>query len=282
MILRILDTPAGEGFVAQTASYRRYMKDHVERYPGLIGILERTTSPQNEMRLYNIHMKSGFRQLEYSFMLDHIPDHKPLHILDMGSGVTVFPQTLARMGHYVEAMDPCSKWVLRDPDIQGSFNAFYGTDVEYRHQYAEEIGEARRYDLITSVSVLEHLYRRQVAGTIRHLLSLIRPGGRLILTVDYAPHPVTTPSNPRHRLFKLKNRLTRLTYDLAFSQAEVISLILKNLPEKADIDDLRKQSRMATPYRDFWTSHMYNGCLHDGNLQYLPLGICCTVPGEYQ
>ena len=119
-----------------------------------------------------------------------------------------------------------------------------------------------------------------MADTIRHLLTLIKPGGRFVFTVDYAPYPVKKQRDLREHIFRLRNRLTRLTYDEPFARAEVESLVLANLPGKADLGDLREQSKRATPYQDFWTSHMYEGCLHEGNLQYLPLGICCTVPEE--
>jgi 2-polyprenyl-3-methyl-5-hydroxy-6-metoxy-1,4-benzoquinol methylase len=280
MLLKILDTPAGEKFVAQTASYRQYMKENVERYPDLIRHIEETSADTGEMKSYNVHMRSGFRQLEYSFVLDHIPKNRQQRILDMGSGVTIFPQTLARSGHIVDAMDPSPNWRLRDPRVQACFNTFYGTDVRYLHQYAEEITGKGMYDIITSVSVFEHLYRRQVSATIRHLITLLKPGGRFIFTVDYAPFPTQKPRRLREHIYWLRNQLTRLTYDEAFTQAEVVSHLLQNLPGKADLGSLRERSRHATPYQDFWSSHMFEGCLHDGNMQYLPLAVCCTVPEE--
>jgi len=280
MLLKLLDTPAGGKFLTQTTSYRQYMKDLVEMYPELIVNLGKMSTDINEMKSYNVHMRSGFRQLEYSFVLDHIPKNRQLRILDMGSGVTIFPQTLARLGHQVDAMDPSPNWGLRDPRVQACFNTFYGTDVRYLHQYAEEITGKGMYDIITSVSVFEHLYRRQVSATIRHLITLLKPGGRFIFTVDYAPFPTRKPRRLREHIYRLRNQLTRLTYDEAFTQAEVVSHLLQNLPEKADLGGLREQSRHATPYQDFWTSHMYEGGLHDGNLQYLSLGVCCTVREE--
>ena len=83
MILRILDTPAGETFVAETASYRKYMKEHVERFPELIYRITAIDPRTDELEFYRENMRWGIRQLEYSFILNHLPEKTNLRILDI-------------------------------------------------------------------------------------------------------------------------------------------------------------------------------------------------------
>lgn len=116
-------------------------------------------------------------------------------VLDIGSGIGVFPTAMARLGHAVTSVDITSDnqpWIKeRDVEV-GNCNIL-----------SERLpcGDAS-FDLVTMFDVIEHLH-----GSPRHMLSevyrVLRPGGHVI---------VETPNiaNLRRRLLLLmgKNPMT--------------------------------------------------------------------------
>ena len=66
----------------------------------------------------------------------------------------------------------------------------YGSFVRYEWQDLTALGFAdNSFDLITCVSVLEHIQAPSDQTALRELVRVLKPGGQLILTVDYEPLP---------------------------------------------------------------------------------------------
>lgn len=173
----------------------------------LLQLLEQTVSTDNiatrlpEIEQYLKVCRWPFRKLEYSFALDVLLEHlRPDSIfLDAGSGVTPFAHILAGRGVHSYACDGNARLIdelrLFDPDH------VYGSQVTYAAQdlTATSYPDAM-FDAITCISVLEHIPAPYDQQAIHELLRILKPGGVLILTVDYTP-PVSSKHAARIRYY---------------------------------------------------------------------------------
>lgn len=277
IILKILDTPPGTKFDQQIESYSKYMEKEVLRFPELINEIKKLDKSIDYFNSYSIYMKWAIRKLEYSFIIDNLPGKECLKILDVGCGVTIFPNILSKMGHTVDALDPAEEWKLANSDISRLYNDFFHSNVNYINDYVYGINTKELYDVVISVSVLEHLPLSELKKTISKLLSLLKPDGSLIMTIDYSPRAV----HSKNKLFNNLLQKFRTIFGLqaeptsGFNYHDFNSLIYQNLPCRGDLNELWKQDRKATSYRDFWLSHSFKNCLYEEYRPYLALGICC-------
>jgi 2-polyprenyl-3-methyl-5-hydroxy-6-metoxy-1,4-benzoquinol methylase len=113
-------------------------------------------------------------------------------VADIGAGVQPLVPYLTEHGYVVDTVDPsvthrsfpvsldCNEWGYLDYGSAGLARASYNTTLEHLPQECA-------YDIVMSVSVVEHLpgpVRRELLGeAVRRL----RPGGALVLTVDITP-----------------------------------------------------------------------------------------------
>lgn len=104
-----------------------------------------------------------------------------LRLLDAGSGLTFFPHFLAdRYGGFrVECIDDDERLVADAAHLVPPADS----RVRYRTGRLESLDPSLGpFDCIYCVSVLEHV--RDSAAAIESLSRLLRPGGRLVLTID--------------------------------------------------------------------------------------------------
>ena len=114
------------------------------------------------------------RPVEFAFVFRQIAEAYPRTILDVGVGTTALPHLMRNCGPLVTAIDN-----VRDYWDEGMVNRHY-------HVVDDDITATRlkqKFDLITCISVLEHIEKHDDA--VRNMLSLLNPGGRLILTFPY-------------------------------------------------------------------------------------------------
>lgn len=267
ILLQILDTPAGEQFDRQVRSYGKYMGKDVCKFPELVESIKKIDTNIQCFEHFSKYMKWGIRKLEYSFIFDNLISNSCLRVLDVGSGVTILPHVISRMGNTVDALDPAPSWKLANTEIGRLYNSFYESNVRYINDYLFSIQGNEIYDEIISVSVLEHLPHREIGPTLDKMVALLKPGGRLILTIDYCP---------RAKYYKsiIKRFLPALSGP--FSYYDFRRIIHEHLPERGDLVDLWRQDRAATSCEKFWLSHAFEGCLYQGSRPYLSLGISCT------
>ncbi len=146
------------------------------------------------------------KQWEYPFALAQIAAlTRPsggLKIADVGAGRGALAPYLASLGHQVTVFDRDFLW-----DHGGD------TGIELRYmRWAAEQGYAARfgslynlpasdhsYDVVLSISVVEHVYGKQLA--ISELLRVVKPGGLLILTFDFALDPARFQDSLRLEIF---------------------------------------------------------------------------------
>lgn len=132
------------------------------------------------------------RTIEYPWIAARMPRGAGLRVLDMGAGLSALPLWLARQGARVVTVD--GHRLVRTPPAQPNWNEWgfldYGLidgSIRSHNCLMQDLSDAGPFDLIYSVSVIEHIpaeARRDVLAAMRRCLA---PGGRLLLTLDLIP-----------------------------------------------------------------------------------------------
>jgi SAM-dependent methyltransferase len=125
-----------------------------------------------------------------------------LRIADIGGGRGAWPAFLAGRGAAVEVYDVDYLWDHGgDPAIETRFLRW-----AREHAFTPRFGslfnlpvEDATYDVITSISVVEHLHHKRHA--IREALRILKPGGMLILTFDFSIEPEKHQDTLRTEIF---------------------------------------------------------------------------------
>ena len=102
-------------------------------------------------------------------------------VLDVGSGNGPLGPWLARLGYRVDEIDPDSAVVGRTsliPHLKDNDWAFASISLF-------EFKPGSSYDVVASVSVMEHIPEESQQDAWGRLVSLVKPGGLLVVTVDY-------------------------------------------------------------------------------------------------
>ena len=114
------------------------------------------------------------RPVEFGFVFRKLSQIYPKTILDVGTGTTALPHLMRNCGFEVTATDNvCDYWTSE------MINRHY-------HIIDDDITSTKldkRFDLITCISVLEHI--KDSDSAVRGMFSLLKPGGYLILTFPY-------------------------------------------------------------------------------------------------
>ena len=114
------------------------------------------------------------RPVEYRFVFEHLTRACPRTVLDVGTGATALPHLMRSCGFLVTAIDN-----IRDYWPSGMINRHYYVI----HDDITRTAMKGSFDFITCVSVLEHI--REHRAAMRSMLSLLNPGGHLVVTFPY-------------------------------------------------------------------------------------------------
>lgn len=137
------------------------------------------------------------RRTEYPWAILNANLNKSMKILDIGSGITTFPVYLASKGHEVFSVDNDDILMQR---LAPSMAKWVGATVNYKLGDVTNLEfEDNTFDRVFCISVLEHLEEEKVNGkyvnyrkgnldvkAISEMLRVLKPKGRLILTVDWS------------------------------------------------------------------------------------------------
>jgi glycosyltransferase involved in cell wall biosynthesis/SAM-dependent methyltransferase len=135
----------------------------------------------------------AIRKLEYSFAAQAFGGIEarapaPMRVLDVGCGVVPLCNWLSRRGHHVTAIDPDAEII--DFLDRYNLNAFYDSNVDFKVGHSEQLEfETASFDVVTCVSVLEHVVPGNDRLSLLEIARVLKPGGQLILTFDVAPPP---------------------------------------------------------------------------------------------
>ncbi len=137
--------------------------------------------------------KTSIRMAEYPWMYEKLLAAKPqAHVLDVGAGVSPLPIALARRGARVDCVDAhprvmhvsrrheWNEWGFLDyAQIDPSIRSFHTDIMTYQPD--------EPYDIVYSLSVIEHMPRPVWEGTLDRAAAWLKPGGTLLLTLDLVP-----------------------------------------------------------------------------------------------
>jgi len=125
-----------------------------------------------------------------------IPKTKSL-ILDVGAGSGRDAAWLANMGHEVFAVEPAKKLREKAQDLHPLHNIHWISDTLPLLKKVGELGF--KFDLILLNAVWMHIEPKNRERSFRKLSNLLRPGGRLVITLRHGPikdkrvmYPVST------------------------------------------------------------------------------------------
>ena len=145
------------------------------------------------------------RNWEYPWAILNSEISSDTRILDVGSGCSLFPLYLAQKSKNVDSIDTDEQLMkivspLLADMLKLKVNYFVGNALEMS-------AKDNTYDYVFCISVLEHLEQELENGiwvnkhnnkldriAIREFLRVVRPGGRVILTLDYGSKRITPVS----------------------------------------------------------------------------------------
>ena len=134
------------------------------------------------------------RAIEYGFTFNHISKLCPDTLLDIGTGISAFPNLVANCGIKVTAIDKIKGY------WKGSF---------FNRHFRIENGDIttpdlnQQFDFVTCISVLEHIPEHLKA--VKGMFSLVKKGGYLVLTFPF------NENNYNNNVHKDKPNLTFVT-----------------------------------------------------------------------
>jgi 2-polyprenyl-3-methyl-5-hydroxy-6-metoxy-1,4-benzoquinol methylase len=136
--------------------------------------------------------KTIIRTIEYPWMASRMWNSAGQRILDLGAGVNVLPIWLADRGAEVVTVDYHP--IVRDPKDRLFWNewgfldfAYFDERITSHHQDMTLFSDEQGFDVIYSISAIEHMPSITRREIIARLPGLLRPEGRLLLTLDLVP-----------------------------------------------------------------------------------------------
>jgi len=149
------------------------MKSSIRSLADRAGLLYASLLAKREYRTQQF-VAVNERPVELRMVFAYLARACPRTVLDVGTGATALPHLMRNCGFLVTAIDN-----IRDFWPRGMVNRHY-------HVINDDITHTRltqTYDFITCISVLEHIADHGAA--MRSMLSLLNPGGHLIVTFPY-------------------------------------------------------------------------------------------------
>lgn len=197
------------------------------------------------------------RRFEYPWVFARIQDlGRPVSVLDVGAGMAGLQFTLAQAGHEVDAVDPGmnakGKGSVLNPDFHAILGRAYKAPVVL---WPTTIGDANlpddSFDVVLSVSAIEHFAPDDIAEFARETRRVLRPSGLLVLTVDLFIDIEPFTSRPTNRF----GRNVNVRQLLDAMHAELVDGIPEELYGFQGFDPERIQSSLG----DYLVGERYPG-----------------------
>lgn len=253
-------TLKGPHFDLLTLPYKKYLTSYFQKL-GNASQLFSTATKNDEYNSYIKYNAWPIRQLEYSYMIEKFEEcvFPGARILDAGCGVSAIPFLWASYGAEVTAVDFDQENIhlmeqMNQQEYYGegkkiTLGCYDITDLPYEDEY---------FDIVTSISVIEHLDYPFTFHAFAELYRVLKPGGVFVCTVDCIPGD----EGKKEMRFALS--------------AEDIKEVLENFSDEVDEDtkNFRDFKLDSDQVREFWSSHYYDGIGYEGDRGYLSVGFC--------
>jgi SAM-dependent methyltransferase len=140
------------------------------------------------LRWYGAHwagdpLHAWSRVAEYPWVAEHLSDLPPGRLVDLGSGLTFFGAYLTTHGWQVDMVDGEPRIAIDGRKVAAQYRG-----LAYFPRKAESL-VTTGYDAAVCISVLEHMSADVRVETLRAVWRGLRPGGRLVLTLDVGLDP---------------------------------------------------------------------------------------------
>ena len=120
-----------------------------------------------------LHAMNGART---QWVLERLPQGKPLQLLDIGCGAGLAAEAFAKAGLAVTGMDAAPDVI----DVARQHAGQQGLTVDYRQGGPEDLDPATRFDVVTALEVIEHVADKPLF--LASLRALLPVGGQLFLS----------------------------------------------------------------------------------------------------
>jgi ubiquinone/menaquinone biosynthesis C-methylase UbiE len=300
--LEILFAKNHNEFLRKTILYREEIQPFLQEVELRIGKTDPTLLHPS-IAEYLTYMKWPIRQLEYSFALENalpVLNHKKgVKSFDAGCGVTLLAPFFSKLGCMAYGGD-FDRDTIENMKKVGEF--IYGSKVHYSFQNLASLTlEDDTFDIITCISVLEHMESPDDTKAVGEMLRVLKPDGKLIITVDFAPGEKWTEKWLR-RICKVMSYAIKRQFQTIMSQyreyrekqeiesqvsdgtrksdqAYNLQYINKNLvePFKSHFNSriIQRTWIAKSKIKNFWRQYWYEGCLYeqDSSKSYISLGF---------
>lgn len=134
----------------------------------------------------------AYRALPPEVVLAPVAAHLPARgacVLDVGAGPGINAAWLAERGCKVTAVEPAAAFRAAGQ------TAHPHPGIQWRDDHLPGLPSVTgaRFDAILAIGVLHHLMPRDQTEAIRTMARLLRPGGKLILSLRHGPCPTDRP-----------------------------------------------------------------------------------------
>ena len=146
-------------------------------------VIERRRGP------FQYQFNNTSRTFEYPWSFFSGGIRPGLDVLEIGGGLSGFQFVLSRAGCRVTNVDPGMElgpitWQVDETSMR-RLNKLYATDVVLRNTVIEDAElPDNAFDVVFSISVLEHLADDAIYSAMREAHRVLRPGGKFVMTVD--------------------------------------------------------------------------------------------------
>lgn len=137
-------------------------------------------------------LMTNTRVWEYPYVMDMLNKYAPKgKVLDIGSALTFLPYYLAHKGYQVQSLDYDQQMIDWSEAIKTKLEDDINPGFDYKplHSYAQgDVTdlqfEDNSFDVVTNVSVLEHLPFDMIMKSADSIYRVLKPGGIFICTLD--------------------------------------------------------------------------------------------------
>jgi SAM-dependent methyltransferase len=212
---------------------------------------------------FGFHTQHFPRSLEYPWIASKLEgDLSGKIMIDIGAGLCPLPPFLAERGAFVHCLDNHS--LVRTPETRAQWNEWGFFDyaalhprLRSHHIDALAFQPPAPVDVVYSISVVEHMPHRVWEATLDAAARWLKPGGRLLLTLDlvpgtdllwnYAEGRIVEPHEIHGDRAAIARRLDALGFDVA--EAQVLRAIPQSRTDVLLLDCCKRatQKGIASP-----------------------------------